>query len=171
MIAPSGAGFQSAIAPVLVLIAAMPVPGREVLVIVKLTFPAAYSVVPFTAKEWTRPKTWGVQPAILLPVASSYAATPPASVATNSRVPWCSRLVRLPGGTGFGVHAASEPSASTRAYPGRAMPATCVNVPPMNDPPEPSATVAVTSPSRRGSRVVACPPSSTSTHPPVFGPT
>jgi hypothetical protein len=51
------------------------------------------------------------------------------------------------------------------------MPAMCVNVPAMNQPPAPSPAIAVTSPSSRGNSCVARPLTSTSVQPPVLGPT
>ena len=137
----------------------------------KLSAPATNSVDPLTAIELTGPKISGAQPPIAAPVASSYALSSLASVATNTRDAECSRQVGDALGGGFGVHGATDPSARTWASSWCSMPATCVNVPPMNQPPAPSVTMAVTPPSRRGRSGVALPEPPTSVQPPVLGPT
>src|SRR6185369_11035082 len=99
------------------------------------------------------------------------ALSSPSLVATNTRAAACSSAVGLPVGAGLGDHAVTAPLAVTCARPGRAMPATCVNDPAMNQPPAPSGIIAVTSPSGRGSSPVAWPAAFTSVQPPVLGPT
>src|SRR6185436_5185998 len=140
----SGAGSHASIAPVPVLMAAMPLPDENVM------SPPANSVVPFTTIEATTPVTAGAQPPTTAPLASSYALSWPASVAMNTRAAACSSAVTAPVGAGEGAHAVTEPPDVMRANPARAMPATCVNVPAMYQPPAPSGIIAVTSPSSRG---------------------